>query len=119
MTENEDHLQRPCVLTNFANSLRMIRSSPGASIGKCHDQIEVLILVAQEAFPTRPGTFPILMNIGKRFRDHTLRILESVSSFFKNNSCAGVRHERSEDVDVISPSVSIARLEARVSSLSM
>ena len=51
MTERmKDHLRQPCVLTEFCKLFEDDPILAGLSIGKCHDQIEVLILVTQKAF---------------------------------------------------------------------
>ncbi len=76
----------------------MIPILAGPSIGKCHNQIEVLILVAQEAFQLVLGLLPFPQNVGQRFRQPHLTDTGIGFRLFQNNSCAGVRHERSEDV---------------------
>ena len=51
MTERmKDHLRQPCVLTEFCKLFEDDPILARAAIGKCHDQIEVLILVTQKAF---------------------------------------------------------------------
>ena len=94
----KDHLRQPCVLTELCKLFEDDPILAGASIGKCHDQIEVLILVAQEAFQLVLVLLPFPQDVGKRFRQPHLTDTGIGFRLFQNNSCAGVRHERSEDV---------------------
>ena len=83
MTERmKDHLRQPCVLTELCKLFEDDSILTGPSIGKCHHQIEVLILVAQKAFQLVLGLLPFPQNVGKRFRQPH-RILESVFGFFR------------------------------------
>ena len=69
MTERmEDHLRQPCVLTELCKLFEDDPILAGPSIGKCHNQIEVLILVAQEAFQLVLGLLPFPQDVGQRFR---------------------------------------------------
>ena len=63
----KDHLRQPCVLTELCKLFEDDSILAGASIGKCHNQIEVLILVAQEAFQLVLGLLPFPQDVGKRF----------------------------------------------------
>ena len=69
MTERrKDHLRQPCVLTELCKLFEDDTILAGAAIGKCHNQIEVLILVAQETFQLVLGLLPFPQNVGQRFR---------------------------------------------------
>lgn len=69
MTERmKDHLRQPCVLTELCKLFEDDPILAGPSIGKCHHQIEVLILVTQEAFQLVLGLLPFPQNVGQRFR---------------------------------------------------
>lgn len=69
MTERmKDHLRQPCVLTELCKLFEDDPILAGPSIGKCHHQIEVLILVAQETFQLVLGFLPLPQNVGQRFR---------------------------------------------------
>ena len=68
MTERmKDHLWQPCVLTEFCKLLEDDPIFAGQSIGKCHHQIEVLILVDKEAFQLVLGLLPFPQNISQCF----------------------------------------------------
>ena len=79
----KDHLRQPCVLTELCKLFEDDPILAGPSIGKCHHQIEILILVAQEAFQLVLGLLPFPQNVASVFGNHTLRILESVFGFFR------------------------------------
>ena len=64
MTERmKDHLRQPCVLTELCKLFEDDPILAGPSIGKCHNQIEVLILVAKEAFQLVLGLLPFPQNV--------------------------------------------------------
>ena len=94
----KDHLRQPCVLTELCKLFEDDTILARPSIGKRHNQIEVLILVAQETFQLVLGLLPFPQNVGQRFRQPHLTDAGIGFRLFQNNSCAGVRHERSEDV---------------------
>ena len=99
MTERmKDHLRQSCVLTELCKLFEDDPILAGPSIGKCYNQIEVLILVTQEAFQLVLGLLPFPQDVSQRFRQPHLTDAGIGFRLFQNNSCAGVRHERSEDV---------------------
>ena len=68
MTERmKHHLRQPCVLTELCKLFEDDPILAGPSIGKCHNQIEVLILVAKEAFQLVLGLLPFPQNVSQCF----------------------------------------------------
>ena len=64
MTERmKDHLRQPCILTELCKFFEDDTILTGPAIGKGHNQIEVLILVAQEAFQLVLGLLPFPQNV--------------------------------------------------------
>ena len=118
--ENERPPSAACVLTELCKFFEDDPILAGPSIGKCHNQIEVLILVAKEAFQLVLGLLPFPQNVSQCFWQPHLTDTGIGFRLFQNNSCAGVRHERSEDVvDILLTQRFNRPFGCRVSSLSM
>ena len=90
MTERmKDHLRQPCVLTELCKLFENDPILTGPSIGKCHHQIEVLILVAKEAFQLVLGLLPFQQNVGQSLGQPHLADAGIGFRLFQNNSSPG------------------------------